>query len=198
MPLAAEAVPSLLYISLLVFLLIAGFGDSLLNVHTTVGLSTVVPIGIGGLLYTLTIFIPIVCRVCVMPTEAAGSHLRSSFFPRPHAPAVIQTQMNPTLRYSIQHRHVPGLYIRLEQVQTLTRNTKPLCRRYRFVTGGRFSMLLLVLLGNVFRGQTGSDTDEAVRKLASHPYISSLSVDLYTCWSRAQDVIDRVRRALSS
>jgi hypothetical protein len=85
--------------------------------------------------------------------------------------------MNPTLRYSI-YRHVPALYIRLEQVQILTRNTKALCRRCRFVTGGRFSMPLLVLLGNVFRGQTGSDTDEAVRKLAFHPYISSLSVDL--------------------
>ena len=86
-------------------------------------------------------------------------------------------ESHSALQY-IQYSHVLGLYIRLEQVQTLTRNTKPLCRRYRFVTGGRFSMLLLVLLGNVFRGQTGSDTDEAVRKLAFHPYISSLSVDL--------------------
>ena len=47
MPSVAEVVPGLLHISL--FLFFAGLGDSLLNVNTTVGLSTVVPIGIGGL-----------------------------------------------------------------------------------------------------------------------------------------------------
>jgi hypothetical protein len=58
MPMVAEAVPGFLHISL--FLFFGGLGDSLLNINTTVGLSTIVPIGISGLLYIFTIFAPII------------------------------------------------------------------------------------------------------------------------------------------
>ena len=58
MPKVAEAVPGLLHISL--FLFFAGLGDSLLNINTKVALSTIVPIGISGLLYILMIFVPII------------------------------------------------------------------------------------------------------------------------------------------
>jgi hypothetical protein len=58
MPRVAEAVPGLLHISL--FLFFAGLVDSLLNINTTVGLSAVVPIGIGVLLYIFTIIAPII------------------------------------------------------------------------------------------------------------------------------------------
>jgi len=57
MPRVAEAVPGCLHISL--FLSFVGLGDSLLNINTTAGISTVVPIGICGLLYILTTFLPI-------------------------------------------------------------------------------------------------------------------------------------------
>ena len=57
MPVVAEAAPGFLHFSL--FLFFAGLGDSLLSINTTVGLSTVVPIGIGGLLYIFSIFAPI-------------------------------------------------------------------------------------------------------------------------------------------
>jgi hypothetical protein len=57
MPVVAEAVPGLLHFSL--FLFFAGLVDSLLRINTTVGLSTVVPIGITGLLYFFTILAPI-------------------------------------------------------------------------------------------------------------------------------------------
>ena len=58
MPMVAEAVPGFLHISL--FLFSAGLGDSLLNIHTKVALSAIVPIGVSGLLYTFTIFAPII------------------------------------------------------------------------------------------------------------------------------------------
>ena len=57
MPRLAEAVPGLLHLSL--FLFFAGLGDTLLKINTTIGLSTIIPIGIGGLLYICTIFAPI-------------------------------------------------------------------------------------------------------------------------------------------
>jgi hypothetical protein len=57
MPMVAEAVPGFLHISL--FLFFAGLGNSLLNINTKVALSTIVPIGISGLLYIFTIFAPI-------------------------------------------------------------------------------------------------------------------------------------------
>lgn len=57
MPVVAETVPGLLHFSL--FLFFIGLADSLLSINTTVGLCTVVPIGISGLLYIFTIFAPI-------------------------------------------------------------------------------------------------------------------------------------------
>ena len=53
----AEAVPGFLHISL--FLFFGGLVDSLLNINTKVALSTIVPIGVSGLLYIFTTFAPI-------------------------------------------------------------------------------------------------------------------------------------------
>ena len=56
MPRVAEVVPGFLHISL--FLFFAGLGNSLLDINTKVALSTIVPIGISGLLYILITFVP--------------------------------------------------------------------------------------------------------------------------------------------
>ena len=58
MPVVAEAVPGLLHTS--VFLFFIGLGDFVLNINTTVGLSTTIPIGIVGLLYIFTTFAPVI------------------------------------------------------------------------------------------------------------------------------------------
>src|SRR5260370_15003571 len=58
MPMVAEAIPGCLHLSL--FLFFIGLADSLFNINTTVGISTIVPIGICGLLYILTTFLPII------------------------------------------------------------------------------------------------------------------------------------------
>jgi len=58
MPVVAEAVPGLLHVSL--FLFFVGLGDFVLNINATVGFSTIVPIGICGLLYILAIFAPVI------------------------------------------------------------------------------------------------------------------------------------------
>ena len=58
LPTVAEAVPGLLHLSL--FLFFVGLGDSLLNINTTVGFTTIVPIGYSGLLYILTMIAPII------------------------------------------------------------------------------------------------------------------------------------------
>src|SRR5258707_7509965 len=58
MPRVAEAVPGFLHVSL--FLFFVGLGDSLLNINTTIGMCTIVPISIYGLLYILTTFLPII------------------------------------------------------------------------------------------------------------------------------------------
>jgi len=58
MPVVAEAVPSLLHVSL--FLFFAGLVDFILHINTTVGVSTTVPIGICGILYTFTTFAPVI------------------------------------------------------------------------------------------------------------------------------------------
>jgi hypothetical protein len=58
MPRLAEAVPGFLHLSLSLFF--AGLGDSLLNINTKVALSTIVPIGVSGLLYIFTTFAPII------------------------------------------------------------------------------------------------------------------------------------------
>jgi Family of unknown function (DUF6535) len=57
MPIIAEAVPGLVHVSL--FLFLVGLGDSVLNINTTVGLGTAIPIAIGGLFYIFTMFAPI-------------------------------------------------------------------------------------------------------------------------------------------
>jgi hypothetical protein len=57
MPVLAEAVPGLLHVSLFLFFL--GLGDFVLNINTTVGISTAVPIGITGVLYIFTTFAPV-------------------------------------------------------------------------------------------------------------------------------------------
>ncbi|KAI0285588.1 hypothetical protein BC826DRAFT_1051702 [Russula brevipes] len=54
----AEVVPALLHISL--FLFFAGLGDFVLDINTSVGLSTTIPIGIICLLYIFTVFAPVI------------------------------------------------------------------------------------------------------------------------------------------
>jgi hypothetical protein len=54
----AEAVPGFLHVSL--FLFFSGLGDSLLHINLKVALSTIVPIGVSGLLYIFTTFAPII------------------------------------------------------------------------------------------------------------------------------------------
>ena len=56
MPVVAEAVPGLLHVSL--FLFFIGLCDDVLNINTTVGICTTVPICISGLAYIFTIFAP--------------------------------------------------------------------------------------------------------------------------------------------
>jgi hypothetical protein len=58
MPVVAESVPGLVHVSLFLFFL--GLGDSLLAVNTTVGVTTIIPITICGLLYVLSMFAPVV------------------------------------------------------------------------------------------------------------------------------------------
>ena len=58
MPIIADAVPSLLHLSL--FLFFVGLVDTTLNINTTIGLSTTVPIGMCGLLYIFTTLAPII------------------------------------------------------------------------------------------------------------------------------------------
>ena len=58
MPVVAESVPGIAHVSL--FLFLVGLGDSLFAVHTTVGITTIVPITICGLLYVLSTFSPVI------------------------------------------------------------------------------------------------------------------------------------------
>ncbi|KAH8984549.1 hypothetical protein EDB86DRAFT_141864 [Lactarius hatsudake] len=58
MPVVAESVPCFVHVSLFLFFL--GVGDSLLAVHTTVAITTIVPISICGLLYVFSMFAPII------------------------------------------------------------------------------------------------------------------------------------------
>jgi len=58
MPVVAESVPGLLHISLFPFFV--GLGDFVMNINTTVGFSTTIPIGISGLMYIFTIFAPVI------------------------------------------------------------------------------------------------------------------------------------------
>jgi hypothetical protein len=59
MPVLTEAVPGLLHMSL--FLFFAGLVEFVLNINTTVGLSTTIPIGISVLFYIFTTFAPVIC-----------------------------------------------------------------------------------------------------------------------------------------
>ncbi|KAH9062163.1 hypothetical protein EDB87DRAFT_1559453, partial [Lactarius vividus] len=52
MPLVAESVPGLIHVSLFLFFL--GLCDSLFSLNTTIGITTIVPIAICGLLYVLS------------------------------------------------------------------------------------------------------------------------------------------------
>ncbi|KAI9458766.1 hypothetical protein F5148DRAFT_983652, partial [Russula earlei] len=56
MPIVAEAVPGLLHLSL--FLFFIGLGDFVLNINTTVGISTTIPIGLCGWLYIFVTIAP--------------------------------------------------------------------------------------------------------------------------------------------
>jgi hypothetical protein len=58
MPAVADSVPGLFHVS--VFLFFVGLVDSILNINTTVGLVTTVPIGIFGLLYIFITFAPVI------------------------------------------------------------------------------------------------------------------------------------------
>src|SRR5260221_13041822 len=58
MPVVAEAVPCFLHVSL--FLFFAGLCDFVLNINTTVGISTTVPIAISGLVYIFAPSIPVI------------------------------------------------------------------------------------------------------------------------------------------
>ncbi|KAH9049028.1 hypothetical protein EDB84DRAFT_1410133 [Lactarius hengduanensis] len=57
MPLVAESVPGLIHVSL--FLFFVGLCDSLFALNTTIGITTIVPIAICGLLYVLSMIAPI-------------------------------------------------------------------------------------------------------------------------------------------
>ena len=70
MPIAAEAVPGLLHVSL--FLFFAGLADSTLNVNTAIGVATTVPIGICGLLYIFTTFAPVIYSQSPYQTSFSG------------------------------------------------------------------------------------------------------------------------------
>ena len=70
MPIAAEAVPGLLHVSL--FLFFAGLADSTLNINTTIGLSTTIPIGICGLLYIFTTIAPVIYPQSPYQTSFSG------------------------------------------------------------------------------------------------------------------------------
>ncbi|KAH9036513.1 hypothetical protein EDB85DRAFT_761295 [Lactarius pseudohatsudake] len=58
MPVMAESIPGLVHVSL--FLFFIGLGDSLLNVNTTLGITTIVPIAICGLFYVFSMFAPVI------------------------------------------------------------------------------------------------------------------------------------------
>ena len=57
MPVMAEAVPGLVHVSL--FLFFVGLGDFVLNINTAVGITTLIPITVCGLIYLFTMFAPV-------------------------------------------------------------------------------------------------------------------------------------------
>ena len=70
MPIAAEAVPALLHVSL--FLFFVGLGDSTMNINTTIGLTTTIPIGLCGLLYTFITLAPVIYPQSPYQTSFSG------------------------------------------------------------------------------------------------------------------------------
>ena len=71
MPIAAEAVPGLLHVSL--FLFFAGLADFTLNINTTIGLCTTIPIGICGLLYIFITIAPVIYPQSPYQTSFSGA-----------------------------------------------------------------------------------------------------------------------------
>src|SRR6266702_5964385 len=82
MPVVAVSVPGLLHVSLFLFFL--GLGDSLLAVHTTVGITTIIPITICGLLYVFTMFAPLIKPQSPFRNPFSGLiwYLRQKVYPR--------------------------------------------------------------------------------------------------------------------
>jgi uncharacterized protein DUF6535 len=70
LPMVAEIVPGCLHVSL--FLFFVRLGNSLFNINTTVGISTIVPIGICGLLYVWASFLPIISPQSSYQTSFSG------------------------------------------------------------------------------------------------------------------------------
>ena len=70
MPIAAEAVPGLLHVSL--FLFFAGLADSTLSINTAIGLRTTIPIGICGLLYMFITLAPVIYPQSPYQTSYSG------------------------------------------------------------------------------------------------------------------------------
>ena len=70
MPIAAEAVPGLLHVSL--FLFFVGLADFTLNINTAIGLSTTIPIGICGLLYIFITLAPVIYPQSPYQTSFSG------------------------------------------------------------------------------------------------------------------------------
>ena len=71
LPIAAEAVPGLLHVSL--FLFFVGLADSTLNINTTIGVTTTVPTGICGLLYIFTTLAPVIYPQSPYQTSFSGA-----------------------------------------------------------------------------------------------------------------------------
>ncbi|KAH9036530.1 hypothetical protein EDB85DRAFT_2208233 [Lactarius pseudohatsudake] len=82
MPVVAESVPGLVHVSLFLFFL--GLGDSLLNVNTTVGVTTVVPITICTFLYVCSMFAPVIKPQAPFRNPFSGLiwYLRQKVHPR--------------------------------------------------------------------------------------------------------------------
>jgi hypothetical protein len=64
-------VPGLLHVSL--FLFFAGLADATLNINTTIGLSTTIPIGICGLLYIFITLAPVIYPQSPYQTSFSGA-----------------------------------------------------------------------------------------------------------------------------
>ena len=58
MPVVAEAVPGLVHVSL--FLFFVGLGDFVLDINTAIGITTLIPITMCGLIYFFTTFAPVI------------------------------------------------------------------------------------------------------------------------------------------